>query len=264
MPLMLSNEFIDFSHELADAAGKIARKHYRKPVVIEIKSDFSPVTAVDREIERTLREMIAARYPQHGVFGEEFSAQNTNAEFVWVIDPIDGTKSFITGRPMFGTLIALLRAGVPALGIVDHPVVGDRWVGASGHPTKYKGEVVRARPCPLLSHASLLTSSPDYFKDEEAKAFTRLKDSARLVMYGSECMEYGLVASGHADISIGAALDPFDYLAAVPVIEGAGGRITDWEGRPLRLTSGHRVLATGDPSMHEVILDLLQGALRPT
>lgn len=263
MSSILPTEFITFAHDLADAAGKIARTHFRKPLPVEIKSDLSPVTAADREIERTLRELIAKRYPGHGIFGEEFPPENTDAEFVWVIDPIDGTKSFITGRPMFGTLIALLQHGVPALGVVDHPAIGDRWTGATGHPTAHEGEPVRVRTCPSLSHASVLTSSPDYFKGVDAQAFARLKDRTALVMYGSECMDYGLVASGHADIAIGAGLDPFDYLAAVPVIEGAGGRISDWEGKPLRLTSGHKILATGDPQLHEVVLDLLASDSAP-
>jgi inositol-phosphate phosphatase / L-galactose 1-phosphate phosphatase / histidinol-phosphatase len=257
MPHVLPIELLAFAHELADAAGEIARANFRKQVPVETKADMSPVTEIDKAIEKKLREMLRKRYPSHGVFGEEFEADNVDAECVWVIDPIDGTKSYITGRPLFGTLIALLWDGVPQLGVIDHPALMERWIGAAGYPTTFNGRVVRSRACASAARASVLTSSPDYYKGRDAETLSRLKSCTWLTMYGTECMSYGLVASGHADVAVEAGMDPFDYLAAVAVIEGAGGKITDWQGQPLGLRSGDKVLATGDPSLHRELLGIL-------
>jgi histidinol phosphatase-like enzyme (inositol monophosphatase family) len=202
--------------------------------------------------------MVKLAYPDHGLIGEEFPAERADAEFVWVFDPIDGTKSFITGRPLFGTLIALCRAGRPILGVVDHPALNERWIGAAGHPTRNNGTVVKTRACPSLDRAALFASSPHLFEDGHGEAgFTRVRRGAKLVQYGSDCYHYGLVASGHGDLAIEARMAIYDYLAAVPVVEGAGGRVTDWQGQPLTLASGDRVVAAGDPALHQQALALL-------
>jgi inositol-phosphate phosphatase/L-galactose 1-phosphate phosphatase/histidinol-phosphatase len=252
------DSLLGFAERLAEASGPILRRYFRSGVAVIDKPDSSPVTIADREAEQALRKLIAAEHPDHGVIGEEFGADRPDAEHVWVLDPIDGTKSFITGRPLFGTLIALCRVGRPILGVVDHPALNERWIGASGHPTRHNGTVVKARACPSLERAALFASSPHMFEDGHGEAgFTRVRRAAKLVQYGSDCYHYGLVASGHGDLAIEARMAIYDYLAAVPVVEGAGGRVTDWQGKPLTLASGDRVLAVGDPALHQRVLALL-------
>jgi inositol-phosphate phosphatase/L-galactose 1-phosphate phosphatase/histidinol-phosphatase len=253
--------FVEFAHRLADASGAILRQRFRQPLTIEIKADQSPVTAIDREVERRLRDMIASEFPDHGVIGEEFGAERSDAEHVWVLDPIDGTKSFITGRPLFGTLIALCRAGRPIVGVIDHPVIGagERWIGAIGHPTRHDGKEVRVRCCADIAAAAIFSSSPHSSRPENEQAFDRVRRAARQTLYSTDCYAYGLVASGLADLYVDFGLDIYDYLAAVPVIEGAGGIITDWNGDPLTIASGRRIAAAGDRTLHRIVLDLLAG-----
>jgi len=252
------DSLLAFAGRLAEASGAILRRYFRSGVAVIDKADLSPVTIADREAEQAIRRLIAEQHPDHGVIGEEYGADRPDAEHVWVLDPIDGTKSFITGRPLFGTLIALCRGGRPILGVVDHPALNERWVGAAGHPTRHNGTVVRARGCLSLDRAALFASSPHMFEDGHGEAgFTRVRRRVKLVQYGSDCYHYGLVASGHGDLAIEAQMGIHDYLAAVPVIEGAGGRVTDWQGNRLTLASGDRVLAAGDPSLHASVLVLL-------
>lgn len=253
----VSDDLVAFAGRLADASGAIAMRHFRRDPAIEIKPDLTPVTIADKEAERAIRRLVEEHYPAHGVVGEEHEDERAGSDYVWVIDPIDGTKSFIAGRPQFGTLIALLRQGAPVLGVIDHPALGERWIGASGRPTTMNGAPVAVRRCDSIADAILLTSSPHYYEGEAATAFERLRREARFVLYGSECHAYALVASGYSDIVTEAGMDVFDYLAAVPVIAGAGGLVTDWQGRPLGLDSGDQVLAVGDPRLQQRALELL-------
>ncbi len=251
--------FVDFACQLADAAGEVIRRYFRQPIEIATKADQSPVTAADRETETRMRELIEARYPDHGIVGEEFAAVRGDAEYVWKLDPIDGTKSFVTGRPLFGVLIALVRGGVPLLGVVDHPMMGERWIGALGTPTTHNGQPVRTRACPEISAAALYTSHPDVYRGDNAAAFARLKEAVGLPLFGGDCYAYGLVASGFADLVIEPELGPDDYFAMVNVIEGAGGVVSYWQGRALTMGSDGRVLGAGDRRAHEAALALLAG-----
>jgi inositol-phosphate phosphatase/L-galactose 1-phosphate phosphatase/histidinol-phosphatase len=249
---------IGFAGQLAEASAAVIRQYFRAGIGIEIKPDKSPVTIADKETEAAIRKLIEARYPEHGVIGEEYGADRPDAEFVWILDPIDGTKSFISGRPTFGTLIALAHRGEPVLGVIDHPMLGERWIGASGHPTSHDGRPVRVRACSALDQAMMFASSPHYFDDIGAGAvFDRLRLAGRQVLYGSDCYAYGLVASGYGDLAIEANLGIYDYLAAVPVIEGAGGIVTDWQGKPLTIRSGDRMMAAGDRRIHQQVLEIL-------
>ncbi len=255
-----SPELIGFAERLADAAGEVARRYFRSSALtVEAKPDLSPVTEADRAIELRLRGEVAAGHPGHGFVGEEFEPERPDAEFVWVVDPIDGTKAFLAGKPTFGTLIALLRHGRPVLGVIDHPALGERWIGALGHPTTHDGRPVHARRCPELKAAVLYASSPEMFQGEDRDRFERLRAGVRVNGWGSDCLAYGLIASGFVDLVAEAAMGPHDFLPLVPVVEGAGGRITDWEGRPLTLAVGERgrVLATGDPALHPKALAAL-------
>lgn len=246
-------DLIQFAERLADATGAVARRHFRSPALaVEAKADLSPVTIADREVELALRREIATAYPDHGIVGEEFPPERPEAEFVWVVDPIDGTKAFLAGKPTFGTLLALLREGRPILGVIDHPALGERWIGAHGHPTTHNGRPVHARRCPELRAAVLCASSPEMFQGADRQRFESLRSAVRVNGWGTDCLAYGLLASGFVDLVAEAAMGPHDYLALVPVVEGAGGLITDWEGWPLGLAVGEkgRVLAAGDPALH--------------
>jgi histidinol phosphatase-like enzyme (inositol monophosphatase family) len=251
-------EFVSLAERLADASGHVVRHYFRSPIEIITKADASPVTIADREAEKELRRMVALAYPQHGLIGEEYPAERQDAEYVWVFDPIDGTKSFITGRPLFGTLIALLHRGRPILGIIDHPALGERWIGAAGRPTSFRGKTARVRLCDEIGKAVLAASSPHMFGTAAAAAaFERVRSQTGLTMYGADCYAYGLLASGFHDLVVEANNGIHDFLALVPVIEGAGGIITDWTGRPLGIDSGDKVLAAGDRRMHDQALRLL-------
>jgi len=250
-------ELVGLAERLADTSGAIVRRYFRSGVAVIDKPDSSPVTIADREAEAEMRGLILSVYPDHGLIGEEHGTERADAEWVWVLDPIDGTKSFITGRPLFGTLIALCHRGSPVLGIIDHPALGERWIGACGHPTRLNGKPVQVRPCADLHQAALFASSPHQFRGTAFEAFERVRRRVRVVQYGSDCYHYGLVASGFGDIAIEAGLGVHDYLALVPVIEGAGGVITDWSGEPLAIGSGDRVVAAGDRRVHAEALALL-------
>jgi inositol-phosphate phosphatase/L-galactose 1-phosphate phosphatase/histidinol-phosphatase len=258
----VSADHLAFAHELADRAGEVLRRHYRAPISVDYKADESPVTIADREAERVMRDLIRSRFPEHGIEGEEFASEHGEAELVWNLDPIDGTKAFLTGRPTFGTLISLLRGGRPILGIIDQCVSHERWVGAAGEPSTCNGAEIRVRACAELRHAVLATTSPEIFKTaEEQTAFAKVAQAVRFAVYGGDCYAYGLLAMGFTDLVVEADLDLHDFAALVPVIEGAGGIITDWQGRQLGHGSDGRVVAAGDRRVHAQALELLgQGA----
>jgi len=250
---------LTFALHLADAAGEVIRPYFRKPLAVRDKPDLTPVTAADRAAEQAMRGLIERHFPAHGILGEEFGREREDAEFVWVLDPIDGTKSFISGVPLFGTLIALTREGRPILGIIDQPISRERWAGASGHPTTLNGASIRCRPCSVLAAATLFATTPDMFKDDDAAAFARVSAAAKLVRYGADCYAYGLLAAGFVDLVLEASLKPYDFCAMVPVVEGAGGVATDWRGGSLDVAADGRILVAGDRRAHEAALALLAG-----
>ncbi|WGF86303.1 inositol monophosphatase family protein [Marinivivus vitaminiproducens] len=246
---------LDFAQTLADAARPIALEHFRKPLAIDIKSDASPVTVADRAIEARLRQLIGERFADHAVYGEEMG-QAIGETHTWVIDPIDGTKSFISGMPLFGTLIALAERGTPVIGVIDIPGTGERWVGGPEGAT-LDGSAARVSGCTRLEDARLYATSPDMFAGSEAQAFERVSRRAAFRRFGGDCYVYGLLASGHCDLVVERDLKPFDYMALIPVIEAAGGRITDWRGDALGFASDGRVVAAATPDLHARCLDEL-------
>jgi inositol-phosphate phosphatase / L-galactose 1-phosphate phosphatase / histidinol-phosphatase len=259
MAASVSAARLALAEALADAAGAVIRRYFRQPIAVDDKADASPVTIADREAEQAMRALIEARFPADGILGEEFGTIRESAEFVWVLDPIDGTKSFISGIPLFGTLIALLRAGRPVLGIIDQPISRERWLGVSGQGSTHNGSAIHTRACRDLAAATLFATSPDMFHGADAAAFARLKSHVKLTRHGGDCYAYGLVASGFIDCVVEASLKPYDYCAIVPVIEGAGGIMSDWQGKPLGLASDGRVIASGDRNLHAAALALLSG-----
>jgi len=253
------DRYLALAIDLADAAGDAIRPYFRQPLAVDDKPDLSPVTIADRAAELAMRRLIERHFPEHGILGEEFGRERADAEFTWVLDPIDGTKSFISGVPLFGTLIALADQGRPILGIIDQPISRERWIGVAGRPTTFNGTPVRTRPCPALAAATVFSTSPDMFRGDDAAAHTRVAAAAKLVRFGADCYAYGLVALGCIDIVIEASLKPYDFSAMLPIVEGAGGVATDWQGAALTLTSDGRVLVAGDRRAHQQALALLAG-----
>jgi myo-inositol-1(or 4)-monophosphatase len=292
------DRFLQFAHQLADAAGAAIRPYFGAHGDVEAKGDNSPVTKADRAAEEAIRALIERHYPEHDIYGEEFGVQlagkprvashvSTEArrakedggpraaegqrsegneafpsskKLLWVIDPIDGTRAFIAGRKEWGTLIALCEDGVPVLGILDQPITGERWVGVKGKPTTYASApanqpdaslrsaeiTLRTRPCVSLADAELSTTSANYFTPEQAKHVVALAQQVRATVKDGDCYAYGLLARGLRDIVIDAGLKPYDILALVPIIEGAGGKITTWNGTPVTLEHYRDVVAVGD------------------
>ncbi len=257
---MIPDSFIAAAEDFADAAGAVIRPLFRSALLVEAKGDASPVTQADRDAEEAIRALIAQRFPDHGVIGEEHGTDRADAEWVWVLDPIDGTRAFVTGRPLFGSLIGLLHRGVPVLGVIDQPVTGERWVGVQGRATRFRapiGGTPACRPCGSVGQAELSCTSPDMFDDALRPGFERLRGAARRVTWGGDCYAYGLLAIGLVDIVVDATMKPWDWAALVPVVEGAGGRVTGWRGEALTLAGDGRVLAVGDPALLNEAVRLL-------
>ena len=260
-PALLA-EYTDFAQQLAQVAGATILPYWRLPIDVESKDDESPVTVADRAAELAMRKMVEERYPKHGIVGEEFGVKNQDAEFVWVFDPIDGTKSFVTGKPLFGTLIALLHKGTPIIGVIDQCVLKERWVGSIGNPTTLNGQIVQtSQKATKLDDSILHCASPDMFTSpHEESIFNRVQTKSKLILYGGDCYGYAIVASGFgADGVIEAGLGLHDYCSLVPILEGAGGiMITDWNGRPLSLqnhrASEGRVIASSNAELHNNLL----------
>ena len=253
----MTDDDIALAGRLADAAGAVIRPFYRARFTIETKPDNSPVTQADQAAEAAIRAILAQERPEDGVVGEEYGADRPDAERVWVIDPIDGTRAFVAGRPLFGTLVALLEQGRPVIGVIDQPIARDRWVGAQERPTTLNGAPATTRACPALVQAHLATTGPTYFGSGDGAAFERLRMGVRDTLWGGDCHNYGLLASGHLDLVVEAGLKLHDYAALVPVVEGAGGRMTDWAGRALDAASDGRVIAVGDPALVEAAVAAL-------
>lgn len=253
---------IQLAHKLADVASAITLPYFRTNLTIDDKADESPVTRADRETEAALRRMINDAYPDHGIIGEEYGAENEEAEFVWVLDPIDGTISFINGVPLFTTIVGVLKQGIPWFGLVDQPVLKDRWAGGAGQPTTYNGTSTRSRSCASLAEASVYVTAPDFFSEDELAHVDRLTQAVKLRRYGgTDCYHYGMVASGWTDIAC-EELSVYEYGAMVPIIENAGGVMTDWQGNRLEGREVRQVLASGDARAHEAAVAILSENVR--
>ncbi len=247
---------------LAEAAGQVIRPLFRQQTGVEDKADGSPVTRADRGAEEAMRSLIGARFPDHGIHGEEQAKKQGKGEDLWLLDPIDGTHAFITGLPLFTTLIAFTRQGQPLLGVIDQPVLKERWVGLAGQETRMNGLPVRTRDCGGLDNARLSLTTPDMMKTPAEQAtLAGLKARVKSIRYGADAYAYAMLASGHLDLVLESALKPYDFMALVPVIEGAGGRITDWRGQPLTPASGPQVLAAATPALHDAALAIIGKAM---
>ncbi|RMF11404.1 MAG: histidinol-phosphatase [Alphaproteobacteria bacterium] len=257
-------EFLAFGERLADAAAAVTLKYFRAPIDVEHKTgkgDFDPVTRADREAETVIRDLIATTYPHHGILGEELGLEERGGDWTdrahWVIDPIDGTRAFISGLPLWGTLIAFNDGERPALGIVDFPATRERFVGAPGQ-ARLGTRLLKTRACPGLDQATLSTTDPDLFAtDTDRAAFKRVAERVRLTRYGCDCYAYCMVAAGFMDLVVESGLAAYDVQALIPLVEAAGGIITGWDGRPA--DQGGRIIAAGDRRIHEQAMSLLNG-----
>ena len=248
----ISPLFVRVAIAAADAAAAVIRPLFRTSLETQSKLDASPVTIADRGAEAAIRRVIEDALPDHGIIGEEYGLSRPNARWRWVIDPIDGTRAFITGRPTFGTLIALLDVDRPVLGIIDQPITGERWTGVTGKPTVYRGAlggVVGTRRCARLADAELSCTAPDMVAAPAHAGWHDLASAARRVSWGGDCYAYGLLALGQIDIVAEGELKLWDWAALLPIVEGAGGVMTDWSGAPLRADGPGQVIAVGDPAL---------------
>ena len=260
---MTAIDFAAFVDQLAAVSGETIRPFFRTALGVENKSrsgGFDPVTAADRAAEAAMRALIKTTFPEHGILGEEFDAERPDAEYVWVLDPIDGTKSFICGMPAWGTLIALTRRGEPIYGMMHQPFTREHFTG-DGSAASYRGpagdRALRTRACAELKEAVLLTTSPLLMREPDRQCFGRVEGAVRLSRYGGDCYAYCMLAAGQVDLVIETELKPYDVLPLIPIIEGAGGVITSWEnGRP---HGGGRVIAAGDRRLHAQAMELLKG-----
>jgi myo-inositol-1(or 4)-monophosphatase len=256
-------DFAAFVDELAAVSGATILPFFRTALAVDNKGPqdaFDPVTAADRAAETAMRTLIRHAFPDHGIVGEEFAEERADAEYVWVLDPIDGTKSFICGMPAWGTLIALTRFGEPVFGLVNQPFTCERFSGDGG-AANYRGPAgdrdLRVRPCGALADAVLFTTSPLLMNAADRAAFARVEGAVRLSRYGGDCYAYCMLAAGHLDLVIETGLKPYDVLALIPIVTGAGGVITTWEnGSP---TAGGRIIAAGDRRVHAAAMALLKG-----
>lgn len=266
MPFPSRSRFKDLlalAHDLADQSGAVIRPQFRRPLAVANKAGaaaFDPVTKADQAAERAIARTIRSRAPDHGLIGEEYGAERGDASFQWVVDPIDGTRSFITGVPLWGTLIGLLHEGTPVLGLMDQPFTGERFWSAA--TLAYRREAdgktrrIKTRACPRVKDAIVMTTSPDLFTTgAEFDSFHRVAREARMARYGGDCYAYCMLASGFVDLVIEAGLKTYDIVALIPIVERAGGRVTTWDGRPA--TEGGQIVASGDPALHDKVLKLL-------
>lgn len=264
---MTAIDFSAFVDELATASGEAILPFFRTSLGIEDKNrggSFDPVTAADRAAEQAMRALIRRTFPEHGIVGEEYVHERVDAEYVWVLDPIDGTKSFISGMPAWGTLIALTRFGEPVFGMMHQPFIGERFTGDGG-AARYRGpagdRALMVRPCAALAEAVLFTTSPLLMAADERAAFARVEGAVRLSRYGGDCYAYCMVAAGHADLVIETELKPHDVMALIPIVAGAGGIMTTWEGGPA--SGGGRVIAAGDRRVHQAAMEILNASAPP-
>ncbi len=254
------DQFVAAAEAAADVAGAVVRPFFRADFAVDTKSDRSPVTIADRTAEQAMRAVLAERFPDHGILGEEFGLDRPEARLRWVLDPIDGTRAFVSGRPTFGTLIALMDGDTPIVGVIDQPVSGERWIGAAGRKTTFNGRYggrVGCRTCPSIADAELSCTSPEMLGADMPR-WERLAAAARRNYWGGDCYAHGLLAIGQIDVITENTMKLWDWAALVPVVEGAGGKVTDWSGQPLRPGGDGYVLSVGDPALLPQVVALLK------
>lgn len=257
------SELLRFGHELADASGEVIMKYFRGDLEVQSKGvDFDPVSIADKEAEKVLRGMIEKNHPGHGIFGEEGKDKSSSVSLRWILDPIDGTRSFLMGLPLWGTLIALYDGETPLLGIMNQPFAAERYEGSAEGSFRYwRGNryLLRTRPCTKINEAILGATDPAMFlRNREASAFDRVARQVRMRRFGGDCYLYCALAAGWVDLVVESDLHYYDILPLIPIVEGAGGVMTNWQGGfP---GDDGAVCAVGDANLHHLVLDLLAGS----
>ena len=251
------NEFVEFANYLADESSKITNKYFRTKISIENKEDESPVTIADQETEMKIRELIMSKYASHGILGEEYENINNNAEFVWVIDPIDGTRSFIAGHKDYGTLISLLHNEKPILGIINCPAHEERWIGVKDKKTTLNNKEISTSSINKIEDSYLFTSGIYFDEPILRKGYEKIKNKSRYYRLGGDCYMYGMLASGYIDIVIEDTLKAHDYMALINVIEGAGGKVTDKYGKEVNVNSDGSLVASSNFQLHQQIISII-------
>lgn len=255
---MNATDFVGQANHFADISRAIIRQEINRPRDVTVKSDATPVTPVDQQVELALRAAIKEAFPQHGIIGEEYDNVNSESDYIWILDPIDGTMSFVAGLPTFATLIALTWRGTPILGVMDSPFTMERWVGVDEVGTTLNGKAIQSRSCKTLENAFAQTSSPLYFTtDIDIAAYDQMVSAVEFLIFGGGCQAFGRVAQGYIDVAFETAHDIHDYLALVPIISNSGGVISDWQGKPLTLSSGTQFVASGDQEVHRQAIKIL-------
>ncbi len=255
-----TNDIMATLEQALARASEVCLRYFRRPVPVATKPDATPVTLADREAEAAIRALLGARFPAHAIYGEE-QGHSSGAGGTWVIDPIDGTKSFLLGNPLFGCLVGFVRDGVVAAGGLAMPALGETWLASRDGPARLDGEIVRASSCASLADASLWVTTPDMFDAAERAAFDAVSARVRYRRFGGDCYTYAMLAGGWSDLVIESQLKPFDILPLVPIVEQAGGVVSDWDGNPLGLDSGPRVIAAATPALHAEALAVLADSL---
>lgn len=250
------DDIVETIRDALNIGGEVCRRYFRNPVPVDIKADTSPVTLADREAEQAIRQLLAERFPDHGVLGEEQGYQPGKGG-TWVIDPIDGTKSFMLGNPLFGCLVGYVEDDRVRAGGMAAPALGEIWLASEDMPTEVNGKAVQTRSATDLSKASLLATATDFFEDDELTRFQAVAEQAQFLRFGGDCYCYAMLAGGWCDLVIESSMNPFDILALVPIVEQAGGVISDWQGNALNLDSGPQVIAAANPSLHQAALEIL-------
>tara|TARA_Y100000741_G_C18141201_1_gene513206 strand:+ start:24 stop:800 length:777 start_codon:yes stop_codon:yes gene_type:complete len=251
------NEFVSFANLLADLASKKSMEYFRKKLNVENKDDESPVTIADKETEEIIRDEIRKNYPNHGILGEEYESENLDSEFIWVIDPIDGTRSYIAGHKDFGNLISLLHNNKPVIGIINCPAHNERWVGIENTKTTCNGKEVLTSDINKIENAYLFTSGIYFYEPVFRKGFETIKNKSKYFRLGGDCYMYGMLTSGLIDIVIEDTLKAHDYMALINVVEGASGKITDRYGKPITLQSDGSLIASSSSELHDEIIKII-------
>ena len=251
------DELLSFSIHLADESEKVIKKYFRKKITVDDKKDDSPVTIADKNTELKIRELIENKYPNHGILGEEFDGKNLKSEYLWVIDPIDGTRSFIAGHKDFGTLIALLHKKKPIIGIINCPMHKERWVGVTGRKTTMNNKNVKTSDIKEIEKSYLCTSGLYFDNKHFRRGFNEIITKTRYYRYGGDCYMYGMLSSGLIEIVIEDTLKTHDYMALIPVIEGAGGKITDKYGKDVNLKSEGSIVVSANSELHKKIIKII-------
>ena len=243
--------------EISASAARIPMRYFRAGIAVEDKADDSPVTVADRETEEHIRSAVLARFPGHGILGEEFGQSGGEADYIWVVDPIDGTRSFICGVPVFGMLLGVMRGGVMQAGVIRMPALGECYAGSLGGQATLNGEPIACRKLADIGEARLFINEANLMVEREPERLKRLLQIGRVRRFFNDCYPFALLAAGQIDAVVDFDLKPYDFLPFVAVIDAAGGIVTDWAGEPLRLKSDGSIVAAATPELHRTVIDRL-------